>query len=337
MNKDLISIILPVYNAEKNVSSTIESILSQTYENFELIIINDGSSDSSDDICKKFQNADNRIVYISRNNEGVSKTRNEGISLSKGKYLMFVDADDSLKNTMLEIMVKSINMSSLAICGYERINEKSSFCVKKYITDEKFDASNYDRMIEKLQNNNLFNQVWNKIFLKRNIVNNNVKFDESLSLGEDFRFVLDYLNYCDNVNVISDVLYRYENSTNGLNAKVRSNILDIRLSNSKYLIDFFEKMKYNNDYSYHNYIKAYASSLRSLSRFKEKKIKKQLLKEFTIRANSDELLKKILKNSNNKADRIVTILFLNKSKALLKALMFVLSIIDCYNKKRLGY
>lgn len=337
MNKDLISIILPVYNAEKTVSSTIESILSQTYENFELIIINDGSSDSSDDICKKFQNADNRIVYISRTNEGVSKTRNEGISLSKGKYLMFIDADDSLKKTMLEIMIKSINMSSLAICGYERINEKNSFCVKKYITDEKFNASNYDRMIEKLQNNNLFNQVWNKIFLKRNIVNNNVKFDESLSLGEDFRFVLDYLNYCDNVNVISDVLYRYANSTNGLNAKVRSNILDIRLSNSKYLIDFFEKMKYNNDYSYHNYIKAYASSLRALSRFKEKKIKKQLLKEFTIRANSDELLKKILKNSNNKADRIVTILFLNKSKVLLKALMFALSMIDFYNKKRLGY
>ena len=328
---------MPVFNSEKYICNSVESLLNQSYKNIEIIIIDDGSIDNSKAICEKLAIKDKRIKFYSRKNMGVYYTRNEAINKSKGKYIMFADSDDNFKENMVEYMVKAIDNNSLAICGYDRINEKNGNCTEKFISNEEFCINNYDKMIEKLQNNNLFNQVWNKIFWRKIICDNEIKFDESISLGEDFRFVLSYLNYCDKVNVISDILYIYTNSTTGLNKKPRNNVLDIKLSNSKELIYFFEKMKYPMYHAYHGYIKSYASGLKSLCYFKEKKEKKHLLDEFIKRAGSDELLRKISKYSKNNVDKIAVKIFLNKSEFLLKIIAIILEKIDCYNKKRLGY
>ena len=92
--KELVSIVVPVYNCENYIERCIKSLLEQTYKNIEIILINDGSKDRSLDICKKYSNIDKRIVIIDKKNEGVSKARNTGIKKSNGKFISFVDADD---------------------------------------------------------------------------------------------------------------------------------------------------------------------------------------------------------------------------------------------------
>lgn len=90
----LVSVIIPIYNAEKYMNRCIDAVLNQKYKNIEVILINDGSVDSSKKICQKYCEKDNRVICISKNNEGVSKARNAGIKIATGKYLCFIDADD---------------------------------------------------------------------------------------------------------------------------------------------------------------------------------------------------------------------------------------------------
>ena len=107
MNK-LISIIMPVYNAEKYLNRSIESIMNQTYNNIEIILVNDGSTDNSLEICTSYQEKDNRIKLINQANKGVSFARNKGIDEATGDYIMFIDSDDYVEKNMIEDMVSKI-------------------------------------------------------------------------------------------------------------------------------------------------------------------------------------------------------------------------------------
>ena len=171
MENNLISIILPLYNSEKTIYNTIKSILNQTYKNFELLIINDGSTDNSLSICNSFN--DSRIRIINQDNSGVSSARNNGLRNIKGDYFCFVDSDDCLKNNMLKDMCEKIdkNEPELIICGYEEIKDES---IKDYIPYElviegkekqiDFILSNYDKW--------LITSVWAKLY--KNIFANNI-------------------------------------------------------------------------------------------------------------------------------------------------------------------
>lgn len=109
MNRNiLISIIVPVYNTEKYLSACIESILGQTFTNFELILVNDGSKDESGVICDTFSQIDNRIQVIHKSNGGVSSARNSGLEIARGKWITFIDSDDFIKPTFLENLYKPI-------------------------------------------------------------------------------------------------------------------------------------------------------------------------------------------------------------------------------------
>ena len=121
-----VSIIVPIYNSEKYIERCIKSILNQTYKNFELILINDGSTDKSIDILNKYKKIDKRISIIDKKNEGVAKTRNLGIQKAKGKYVMFIDNDDFINKNYVETYYKIIKEKKLDIVigGYERVNSK---------------------------------------------------------------------------------------------------------------------------------------------------------------------------------------------------------------------
>ena len=116
MQKDLISIVIPVYNVENYLNRCIESIISQTYENIEIILINDGSKDNSLLICKEYKNKDKRIKVIDKKNEGVSIARNIGVEKSSGKYVIFVDSDDWIEKTFVENLHKKISEYNVDIC-----------------------------------------------------------------------------------------------------------------------------------------------------------------------------------------------------------------------------
>lgn len=122
----LISVIVPVYNVENELSECIESIINQTYQKIEILLIDDGSTDSSGDICDKYNEIDDRIVSLHKKNGGVSDARNYGIAHSKGEYIICVDGDDIAKNTMIETLfslVESVN-AQIAVCPYQKFYDR---------------------------------------------------------------------------------------------------------------------------------------------------------------------------------------------------------------------
>ena len=114
--KKLISIIIPVYNSENYLKKCIDSVLSQTYKDIEVIIVNDGSKDNSDKICKNYADQDSRIKYYSQKNSGVSVTRNNGIKYSSGAYIAFLDSDDYIESNFCEIMLRELEKESSDMC-----------------------------------------------------------------------------------------------------------------------------------------------------------------------------------------------------------------------------
>lgn len=127
MNKNpLVSIIIPVYNSENYIGKCIESILAQTYKNYEIILINDGSKDNSLDILKEYEKQNGKIKIYNQSNCGVANTRNNGIQYSSGEYIMFIDNDDYISPDYIEIFINEINKNDydIVIGGYKRINTK---------------------------------------------------------------------------------------------------------------------------------------------------------------------------------------------------------------------
>ena len=126
---DLISVIVPVYNVKNYLEKCLDSIINQTYKNLEIILINDGSTDESLDICYMYEKKDNRIKVYNQENHGLSYTRNRGIELARGKYIGFVDSDDVISPFMYEFLYKAINEynSKISICDFVRFSDKPTF------------------------------------------------------------------------------------------------------------------------------------------------------------------------------------------------------------------
>jgi len=188
-----ISVIIPIYNSEKYLAKCIESILSQTFKNFELILINDGSKDNSLDICNKYKNRDKRISIINSVNKGVSNARNLGIEKSKGEWIIFCDSDDWVENTWLESYVKYFNSGvDIIFQGYILENESGEI-----ISIIKHNTNNLNSTISKiiyLEQSDMIGYSWIKIFKRELIISYNIRFDVSISHSEDLIFTLDYLS-----------------------------------------------------------------------------------------------------------------------------------------------
>ena len=125
------SVIVPIYNREKSIKKCVDSILRQSEKDFELILVDDGSTDNSLNICKDFEKTDNRIIVIHKENGGVSSARNAGIDVARGKYVVFVDSDDYVDNNYLDVFDKS--NADFKISGVIRVNEKRKLSIKNKI------------------------------------------------------------------------------------------------------------------------------------------------------------------------------------------------------------
>lgn len=249
-----ISVIVPMFNAEKNINRTIISILKQNFnKDYEIILINDGSTDNTELICKEYANTNKNIIYKKIKNAGVSNARNIGIKMSKGKYICFVDSDDTISENFLKDMYESItkNKVDLGICAYERIGNNNK--ITKKIESQKSEKKDYCGTIIQLQSNNMLNQIWNKIYKKEIIDNNKIAFPMDMSYGEDFRFVLEYLKKTKSIQIIDKTDYFYNNGSEGLNCKYNRDGLLINVNNIILLNDFFVEEKYD-EKIYKNYI-----------------------------------------------------------------------------------
>ena len=190
-----ISIIIPIYNSEKYIKECLKSLIDQTFKDFEIICVNDGSTDKTLDILKKFEKIDKRITIISQKNLGAGIARNIGMNNSKGDYLIFLDSDDIFKKTMLEQMYKKIkkNDAEIVICNsinFETIKKKKIFFKKNYlISDKKIKNRIFSSFDIKKDFFNLFIWwPWDKIIKKKYIENLGIKY-QNLKSTNDLFFV----------------------------------------------------------------------------------------------------------------------------------------------------
>lgn len=236
MNNPLVSVVMPVYNVEKYVEKAINSVLNQTYSNFELILINDGSEDNSLEICKRLAREDSRISIIDKINEGVSKARNDGIEKANGEYILFVDSDDDIKKDMIEILVEKIQKSNsdLVLCGYNYNVMENNRLVSslKIFSQEKTILKNNlikSYTIELMTSDLLIHSIWNKLYKMEIIKKFNIRYKEDLDFGEDLFFSLEYIYNIDSLDIVKQCLYNYYqyNTGNNLTSKYRNNKFNI--------------------------------------------------------------------------------------------------------------
>lgn len=199
-----ISVIVPIYNAEKYLDRCFSSILGQTFTDFELLLVDDGSTDSSGDICDRLAKSDSRVKVIHKPNGGVSSARNVGIDKSIGTKIVFVDADDDIPIDALELFMgydEDLVISNIRIISHDQ----SITNIDSQITL----STDYRELIEKYHNSTILRAVYGKLYSRDILINNNIRFDENIHWGEDLLFVIQVLKYCRNVRLIPDVTYSY--------------------------------------------------------------------------------------------------------------------------------
>ena len=201
-----ISVIVPVYNAEKTLHRCVDSILAQTFTNFELILINDGSIDNSGKICEEYAQKDSRIIVIHKENGGVSSARNKGIDAAKGEWITFVDSDDYISKTYLSDFPKN-RENDLEICGMESFNGQIFTSIQP---DIRYIAKDIIEYYENLFNYRANTSVWAKIIKRSIIIDNNIRFDVNIRLAEDTLFMIDLLYYVSSIQIIKQVNYYYD-------------------------------------------------------------------------------------------------------------------------------
>ena len=245
MNKIDISIIVPIYNAEKYLNKCLDSLTKQTKKELEFILVNDGSTDKTEEIIKEYQ--DKRIKYFKNKNQGIGKTRNFGISKSSGKYLMFVDSDDYLEKDACEILYKKISKegADLAICDFYKVYENGK---TEEIHLPKFSSTTLKKTPSLINDINL--SPWNKIYKRELITKNNLKFIENLKY-EDAPFVINAMDKAKKIVKVDECLNYYVihgNSETTVRDKKCFDILKIvaiireNLKEKKYLKEEIDKL-----------------------------------------------------------------------------------------------
>ncbi len=204
----MVSIIVPVYNAAKSLSRCIDSLINQTYEDIEIILVDDGSSDSSEFICKEYSKRDSRIRYYLKQNGGAASARNYGLERAQGEFVQFVDSDDYIDLSFVEKMLncqKKYN-SDLVICGFNVLSYRG---VEKIVYKQGYSITlqNFDEYIVQYYNTSIIHSLWTKLYRKKMIT---TFMNVSYRWGEDYIFNLNYLRNVSNISVIPEALYNYD-------------------------------------------------------------------------------------------------------------------------------
>lgn len=198
----MVSVIIPVYNAEKFLSRCVSSVLEQSYSDFEIVLVDDGSADNSSEICRYFAEKDSRVVAVCQNNSGVSAARNLGLKIAKGEFIAFVDSDDYVEKDWLKMLVDKItaNEADVAVCGIKNDeSERNLSC-----TDTAMCTKN--ELLALLLESGLLNSVFNKLY-RREFISGG--FRGGIKFGEDLLFNLEYFQRINKIAIVPKALYFY--------------------------------------------------------------------------------------------------------------------------------
>lgn len=223
MNNDLISIIIPVYNQSKYVGKCIESVIDQTYTNIEIIVINDGSTDNSLEIIKKYN--DKRIKVINQNNQGVYKTRCNGIKLSKGKYIFFLDSDDFIEKNCIKKLYMNVNKYNADVvrCNFKKLKNTGYVSNITKLKPGVFLKKDFQKNIYKYIFTSFdLNSVCMQL-IKKKVLKNISDTIYDIKYGEDLLFNCLIIDNSSLISIIDDELYIYRDNSEGCTKKVDLN------------------------------------------------------------------------------------------------------------------
>lgn len=221
MTNPKVSIIVPAYKAEKFLPRCIEGVLSQTFRDWELILVDDGSPDGSGDLCDSYAANNSQIRVLHKQNGGVSSARNHGLDNAKGELVTFLDADDYWYPEYLGRMVSPD--ADLVVCGFQGIEGCEFSPVEESFG--KADGSRFENLVNVPY---YLDSPWCKMFKRSIIEGNHLRFDPKLRLTEDTVFSYEYLCACHNVKVLSDKLYFYDGVWGGTSSKYKLSEQELR-------------------------------------------------------------------------------------------------------------
>lgn len=210
--KIILSIIIPLFNAEKYIADTLNSIISQNGRNYEIIIIDDGSTDRSGSIADEFKQKYDWINVLHIKNGGVSNARNTGLRIASGELIYFIDSDDIVEPGFFDKVFENTTYDMVVFgAKFDNILKKKSEL--HYATPSKIEGR--EKIAEYLSRMNrntkdvFLNYLWNRLFKKSIIQKNNIEFEKDVKLGEDFIFIIEYITYCTSILVTDYPIYRY--------------------------------------------------------------------------------------------------------------------------------
>lgn len=298
-----VSIVIPIYNAEKYMNKCIDSVLNQTLKDIEVILVNDGSTDGSYKVIDYYKNKDLRIKVIHQDNMGPSVARNNGIKIASGKYIGFVDCDDYIEVDMYEKLFNMANDNDIqmSMCGYKELYfyNNTSMEVKSNLINNKIYLKKeiFKEIVSTFcrSENYGFYSLWNKIYLREWLIDTGIKLDVNREHGEDWLFNINIILVLDSFICTNEILYNYVHiNTNSLMFKYRENQFDLFLDSRKKLLsvmpeEFIDYKDLNTRfiYEFSSYI------LRTFKEIKDKQksndiVKRVLLNEEVIKSCKDK-------------------------------------------------
>lgn len=329
----LVSVIVPVYNVETYLKETVLSIIHQTYKNIEIILINDGSNDSSGQICDQLAEEDSRVIVKHVENSGVSHARNLGLDVSKGEFISFVDADDTLETDMIAKMVNTAveQHVDIVISNYLKYYSHSKKA-EKYITTYQgfYEGDTFRDSVKNdyfSNNPNSFHTVcWSKLLKKSVIKDNNIRFDTNLKYGEDTLFIFECVMSADRFYVMDDnyLAYKYVQREESATSKFEEKEYFRR----KYMVNKYKEILKIADLQELNKVYFYIAKTAfvSCSRISFKQNKNEIRNEISRIINDADFVKSLsyieIRNLSL-TDKLLYILFKNK---MVKLLMLILNI-----------
>lgn len=238
MSEPLVSIIIPVYNAIPYLAACLETVRRQRYENIEILLVNDGSSDSSLHVCEMYARVDSRIRVVDKPNGGVSSSRNLAIEQARGEYLQFVDSDDWLDRNATRLLVERAleTDADLVISHFCRVSGEK-ITVSGFLTQYNvMDQREFARRLMEEPASFYYGVMWNKLYRRSIILEHDIRCNESMRWSEDFLFNLEYIRYASRFAALETPIYYYRKNEKSItnSAMTVSNTVHTKLELFEY-------------------------------------------------------------------------------------------------------
>ena len=250
--RPMVSIVVPIYNAENYLRRCVDSILNQEYTDFELLLVNDGSTDASGDICEEYGDQDPRVIVIQKENTGVSDSRNRALDRARGKYLQFLDSDDWITPDATRLFVRAAEEygCDMVISDFyrvvgERLSPKGDIEEEGVLTREEFAAHMMENPADFY-----YGVLWNKLYRRDIVEEHNLRMDTDINWCEDFMFNLEYIRYAKVFYALHAPIYYYVKrkgslASQGINI---SKTVKMKLNVFEYYNNFYKHVLEEEDY-----------------------------------------------------------------------------------------